>query len=64
MAPAMALKTSDVPLKLGLSSASRSPVDGGDDRGIVGIESLIAEGLAFFVIHTVFDVGPVARVPA
>jgi hypothetical protein len=31
---------------------------------IVGVESFIAEGFAFVVIHTELDVGPVVRVPA
>jgi hypothetical protein len=29
-----------------------------DDRGIVRVESLIPQGLAFFVIHTVLDAAP------
>jgi hypothetical protein len=29
-----------------------------DDRGIIGVEPFNAEGLAFFVIHTVFDGRP------
>jgi hypothetical protein len=34
-----------------------------DDRGIVRVESLIPQGLAFFVIHTVLDAAPCRAVP-
>ena len=35
-----------------------------DDRGIVGVESLGPQGLAFVVIHIVLDArGPVSRTP-
>jgi hypothetical protein len=34
-----------------------------DDRGIVGVESLIPQGLAFVVIHTVLDVPSCRAVP-
>jgi hypothetical protein len=34
-----------------------------NDRGIVGVESLSLQGLAFFDIHTVFDARPSLTVP-
>jgi hypothetical protein len=35
----------------------------GDDRGIVGVKSLSAAGLAFVVIHNALDARPVVTVP-
>jgi hypothetical protein len=37
--------------------------EAGADRGIVGVESLSLQGLAFFDIHTVFDARPSLTVP-
>jgi hypothetical protein len=34
-----------------------------NDRGIVGVESLSAKGLAFFVIHTELDARSCSTVP-
>jgi hypothetical protein len=34
-----------------------------DDRGIVGVESLTVQGLAFAVIHTMLDARPSLTVP-
>jgi predicted component of type VI protein secretion system len=36
----------------------------GDDRGIVGVESLSPQGLAFVIMQAVLDVRPVVEVPS
>ena len=44
----------------------RDSRSGSDDRGIIGVESLSPQGLAFVVIHIVFDawLGPTVPVRA